>query len=176
MRTCKICRTKFDNQTNRLQIVCSPKCGVEYARKAKAKEWRREKKQRLEKLKSRNDYLAEAQKAFNHYIRLRDAGEGCISCGNRAAVQYHAGHYRTVKAASALRFDPDNAHIQCSQCNLHDSGNISEYRIHLRRKIGDWRLERIENDRRKLECTKEEIIEIRDYYRAEVRRMLKEEG
>ncbi|WP_245828629.1 recombination protein NinG [Solemya elarraichensis gill symbiont] len=166
MRVCKVCRTKFDNQVNPQQIVCSPKCGIAYVRQAKEKEWRKEKKRRLEKIKTRSEYLAETQKAFNAYIRFRDAGQGCISCGNKAAVQYHAGHYRTVKAVSALRFDEDNVHMQCSQCNCHDSGNICEYRIRLRRKIGDWRLERIENDRRTLNCTKEEVIEIRDFYRA----------
>jgi hypothetical protein len=37
-------------------------------------------------------------------------------------------------------------HKQCSVCNAHLSGNITEYRINLVKLIGADRVERIEND------------------------------
>ena len=36
---------------------------------------------RKERLKTYNDYIKEAQKEFNHYVRVRDKNKPCISCG-----------------------------------------------------------------------------------------------
>ncbi len=75
-----------------------------------------------------------AQSAFNAWIRKRDEGKGCISCGSQNDIQgghfYSAGHY------SNLRFHEDNVHSQCMRCNYFLSGNLNEYRKNLENKIG----------------------------------------
>ena len=43
------------------------------------------------------------QDIFNEFIRLRDAGQPCISCGENKPLQ--AGHYFAVKGYDSLRFD-----------------------------------------------------------------------
>ena len=81
---------------------------------------------------------------MNRYVRLRDAGAGCISCHLPATWggQWHASHFRSVGAASAVRFNLWNIHKACSPCNAHKGGNIHEYRPRLIAKIGaekvDW--------------------------------------
>jgi len=114
------------------------------------------------KLKSLTDHLHEAQRHFNMYIRIRDEHKPCISCGKVSGVQFHGGHYRTTKAAPQLRFNEDNVHKQCAQCNNHLSGNITEYRIELVKRIGVERVESLENNNELHRYTIDEAKEIKD--------------
>lgn len=80
-----------------------------------------------------------ATKHFNAYIRKRDQGERCISCGTQPMSQ--AGHYYSGGHYPRLKFNEDNVHGQCLPCNYFKSGNLIEYRKNLVKKIG---LERVE--------------------------------
>jgi len=102
---------------------------------------RAETKKKKESIKTRAQWLKDAQCWFNRYIRLRDKGDPCISCGRHHQGQYHAGHYLSVGANPELRFIEINNHKQCAPCNNHLSGNIANYRPSLIRKIG---LEKVE--------------------------------
>lgn len=161
------------------QQVCSVKCAVAMSkRKAEAKRKqadkaeRRERKARLEKLKSRRDYEKDLQKEFNKFIRLRDRDLPCISCGRYHQGQWHAGHYRSVGACPELRFNEDNVHKQCSVCNNHKSGNAIEYRIGLIERIGVERVEFLERkDHPPLKLTIEEIKDLIKVYRAKCREL-----
>ena len=136
------CRAPFvPSQT--FQTWCSPECGLVIARakqdkerKALAQVERREIKAAKERIKSRGDYLREAQTAFNAWVRERDAKLPCVSCGRHHQGQWHAGHYRTVAGSPELRFEPLNVWKQCAPCNNHKSGDIVNYRIELVRRIG----------------------------------------
>lgn len=149
-----------------LQRACSFKCAlaVETIRN-KEKAEKAIQNQRKENLKTLTDHLNDAQKEFNKFIRLRDRDMPCISCDRYHKGQNHAGHYRTVKAASQLRFNESNCHSQCSPCNNHLSGNIVEYRINLEKKIGSEELARIENDNSVHRYTIEEAKQIKSTYR-----------
>lgn len=128
-----------------LQKVCDSLCAFHYQR---AERKRKEEAAKKSKLKMRRlevkpiGYFREkAQAAFNAFIRERDAMDACISCGKHYEGQYHAGHYRTVGSHPELRFDEDNCHKQCSICNNHHSGNLSQYRPNLIAKIGQARFD-----------------------------------
>jgi len=82
MRTCKTCKTKFKPIYSSVQMCCSPKCAIEYDKKLQVKKWKKEKKAIKESLKTVQELVQEVQKVFNSYIRLRDKGLPCISCGN----------------------------------------------------------------------------------------------
>lgn len=161
------------------QQVCSVKCAMAMSkRKAEAKRKqadkaeRRERKARLEKLKSRRDYEKDLQKEFNKFIRLRDRDLPCISCGRYHQGQWHAGHYRSVGACPELRFNEDNVHKQCSVCNNHKSGNAIEYRIGLVERIGLERVEFLERkDHPPLKLTIGEIKELIKVYRAKCKEL-----
>ena len=174
---CKECGAYYIKKQS-MQQVCSMECAIAYSkRKAEEKRKKQEKSDRLEAgrrmrarkeaLKSRSDWLKEAQKAFNEFIRLRDKDLPCISCGRYHEGQYHAGHYRSVGAYPELRFNEDNVHKQCSVCNNHKSVNAIEYRINLIRKIGLEKVEFLErHDHQPLKLSIDEIKELIRVYKA----------
>ncbi|MFW9272796.1 recombination protein NinG [Glaesserella parasuis] len=178
-RKCKCCGGEFKSADS-FRKWCSAECGVKLAKIAqeKARQKAIEKRNReerakikatRERLKSRSEWLKDAQAVFNEYIRLRDKDEPCISCQRFHQGQYHAGHYRTVKAMPELRFNEDNVHKQCSACNNHLSGNITEYRINLVRKIGAERVEALESYHPPVKWSVEDCKEIIKTYRAKIK-------
>ena len=139
-KRCKSCKEPFTPFRPR-QVACSHGCAISLAtakrekeERKQAKDQRKEHREAKERIKSRADWLKEAQTAFNAWIRARDHNQPCISCQRYHDGQYHAGHYRTTKAAPELRFCEINVWKQCSVCNNHLSGNILEYRINLIKK------------------------------------------
>lgn len=178
-KTCKnpACTAKFTPQ--RLgQAVCSPKCGLsikdvnkEKARKAIDQVERKQIRAAKERIKSRGDYLREAQAAFNAWVRERDATLPCISCNRHHQGKYDAGHYRTVGSNPALRFNPFNCHKQCVPCNQHKSGDIVNYRINLVAKIGADKVAWLEGFHEPMRYTIEDLQGIKAHYRALVRQM-----
>lgn len=183
LKVCRVCRVRFP-PARPMQTVCSPSCAIEWAKQKGAREnarqgqiKRKTHREAIIKAKPLSWHRSKAQAAFNRYICLRDemAGYGCISCGTQNQnIQYCAGHYRTRGAASQLAFNEDNVHRQCNKrCNLELSGNIREYRPALLAKIGQDRLEAIENNAEAKKWSAEELDEIAKIYRARVREMLK---
>lgn len=170
MKTCKVCKVKFE-PTKPLQLVCGFSCALDYSFVQKQKAVKKEAKERKEKLKSRSDYLKDAQTAFNAWVRARDAKEPCISCQRHHDGQYHAGHYRTVGACPELRFEPENVHKQCSPCNLHKHGNIVEYRLNLVKKIGLERLEWLEGIHAAKKYTIDDLKAITKEYREKLKQL-----
>lgn len=162
-----------------MQRVCGFECAMALVKRQKersaakmAREERRERARLILKLKTRQELIREAQAACNRYVRLRDAAHGCISCGRTEAGQWHAGHYRSTAAAPELRFNPDNLHKQCAQCNTYLSGNLIEYRKGLLERIGPERLAVLEGHHEPAKWSRDELIEMR----AEFNRMARELG
>lgn len=146
---CPQCRKKLDPGQR-----IHDECVDAFAKSVKAKaEWaalkkvNQQDKERKEKLKSRAKWLAECQAIINKYVRLRDRNLPCCSCERPASWdgQWHASHYRSVGAASAVRFNLWNIHKGCSICNNHLSGNIANYRPRIIERIGIDRFEWLES-------------------------------
>jgi hypothetical protein len=118
---------------------------IQNQRKEKS-DWAKEKKERKEANLTHSQWLQILQKTFNTFIRIRDAGNPCISCQTTSKdVVYAAGHFWTVKGFPSVRFDEDNLHLQCNaHCNMYLAGNINEYRPRLIEKIGLERFEALE--------------------------------
>ncbi|HEC2598582.1 TPA: recombination protein NinG [Raoultella ornithinolytica] len=170
-RKCAHCREWF-HPTREGQTVCCFECASAVGKKqatkareaAKAKvlkrqrESEKESRQRLsarrESFKTKSQWDKEAQSAFNRYIRIRDEGKGCVSCGNPLIGKSNyltgsaidASHYRSRGAAAHLKFNVFNVHSACTRCNRQLSGNAVEYRIRLIDRIGLERVERLESD------------------------------
>lgn len=137
-------------------------------RKAKEKtEARLKDREKLKSLKTRSEWLKECQAVFNKYIRLRDAGLPCISCGhpNDGSRQFHASHYKSVGGNPALRFDEANCHSACSICNNYLSGNLVPYRVALIEKIGQAEVDRLEGPQTALKLTIPEIQNLIKVYK-----------
>ena len=152
MKKCRTCKSKFE-PFNSLHVVCGPVCALKYAQKEKikaaesrARDQRKWVKEQKERLKSNAQRLNDLQVLVNRYVRQRDSGKPCISCGkpDDGSHQRHASHFRSVGACSSLRFNTLNIHASCAQCNLHRSGNILEYRIGLANRFGPELIDRLE--------------------------------
>lgn len=170
---CRRCKVEFE-PFHRNGIILSrfcTKCLVEKKREKDKKDWREEKKQIKEKLKTHSEWLGDFQKVFNKYIRLRDKGQPCISCGNPLKKEFDAGHYFSVGAYPNLRFNEDNVHGQCVACNQHKHGNINEYALNLPQRIGKVRFDKLISERE--ESNKLTIPEIQDKIK-EYRKKIKE--
>jgi hypothetical protein len=78
--------------------------------------------------------VALAQSAVNAYVRARDEGMPCISCGEMKPLQ--AGHYWSVGARPELRFNEANIHGQCHRCNIDLAGNREAFRAGIVDRLG----------------------------------------
>lgn len=174
-KTCKVCDREFV-PARQMQSVCSPVCASKLVRKARKTEQEEKKaarkadKAKREKLKTRSDWMKEAQREFNRYVRLRDCDKPCISCGavllpGGVGGGYDCGHFRSVGSAPHLRFSEGNAHGQCKRCNRYGSGMHSDYRIGLIARLGIMAVDQIEADQTDRKYTIDDLREIRDKYR-----------
>ncbi len=161
-KKCKVCKDKF-SPWNSLTRTCSPICAIQDGRDQQAKKDRKELREGRDRLKTRSNWLREAQTVFNRYIRTRDDGNVCISC-QTPPKKKNAGHYRSVGAAPELRFNEKNCHLQCEYCNTYNSGNAIEYRINLVKLIGVEEVESLEGLHEPKKYTIEEIKEIKAKY------------
>lgn len=182
LKVCKTCKAKFAPQRP-MAVCCSPFCALTHARSKRAKaekvrlvKDRRETRAALEKHKKLPELIADAQKPFNEFIRLRDQHQPCICCGRTAndkdlltGSRWDAGHYRSTGSASHLRFNEDNCHRQLVHCNRHGAGRAVDYRLGLIARIGLGRVEALESSNEVHKWTREELIEIKATYAAKVR-------
>jgi hypothetical protein len=181
-KKCRVCKTPYQPRSP-LQVVCSPPCSIEHLkrhkekeRKEAAKKERAEIRARKEKIKTRSDYMREAQIAFNSYIRARDQLRPCICCGKplgegEVGGAFDCGHYRSVGSAPHLRFDERNAHGQRKQCNRWGAGRAVDYRIGLIRRLGLEAVEALEADNSSPKWTIADLKAIRDLYRLKLREL-----
>lgn len=179
MTKCPICKHQATQKFG-LKLFCSIEHAIEWAktaqdkRKAKEKtEARRKDREKLKALKTRSEWLKDLQVVFNKYIRLRDAGLPCISCGRNSGAKMNAGHYLSVGAHPELRFDETNCHIQCEHCNSYKSGNQAQYRPRLIAKVGQAEVDRLEGPQQPLKLTIAEIQELIAKYKAKVKELLR---
>ena len=133
----------------------------------------------LQKLK------AAAQKPFNEFIRLRDASEPCISCGEMnppmtTGGQWDAGHFISRGSHPELAFDEDNCHKQCKSCNGASKYNKAKeatvsqhYEANLIKKIGQERVDRLKGPQEVVPLEKETLRQIATIYRAKARALKK---
>ncbi len=83
-----------------------------------------------------------AIRIFNAWIRKRDAGNPCISCGNPKTLQ--AGHFYSAGKFTHMRFNEDNVHGQCLKCNYYEQQSDTYYRHNLIMKIGIDRVKKLD--------------------------------
>jgi hypothetical protein len=128
-------------------------------------------KVKLTALKGLSYWEGRAQQAVNNYIRLRDAGQGCISCGIYYSTVWQAGHFISVGANRTIRYNEDNIHLQCVVCNLNMGGNVGPYRPRLIAKIGAKTVEWLEGWHAPVKSTVEACQAIEATYKAKLKRL-----
>lgn len=183
MKKCRICKTPFDPKRPMQPVCDNDDCRYTYAKQqAEKSRLNREKKQReqdrkkRESLKTRSDYIKEAQIAANAHARYRDKDLPCISCGTPLVASgndwgFDAGHYRSRGAAPHLRFDERNIHGQCKRCNRHLGGNYAAYRTGLIARYGNEYVEALEADNEPRHWSIDDLKAIRDEYRNKLKEL-----
>jgi len=166
-KKCKTCGDKF-TPFNSMQKTCpTAKCAVPHGKKLQQKEHKATTRAMKKAMndKDRGYWIKKAQTAFNAYVRERDKGLPCISCGLHHTGQYHAGHYLSTGAHPELRFHPLNNNKQCAPCNNHLSGNQIRYRARLIEKIGLSAVEWLEGAHNAQKWTIDDLKEIEHHYK-----------
>ena len=166
-RKCAHCREWF-HPAREGQVVCSFECASAIGKKQAAKAREAAKKKALQRqresekegrqrrrakrieLKTKSQWRSEAQTAFNKYVRLRDAGKPCISCGRlpeqKLGGTMDCGHYRTRGAARHLSFNLHNTAAQCVYCNRDRAVAQKAFEQGLIQRIGPEAVEALNND------------------------------
>lgn len=180
-KRCRYCKQQFI-PARPMQSVCDWQCGHALVLKRKAdvrsKAEKEDIKKRKEAAKRPKTLKAEAQAAFNAYIRARDilAGHGCIDCGKPFEPQkpggsIDAGHYLSRGSAPHLKFDERNVHAQRKNCNRPGGATAADYRAGLIARIGLNAVEALEADQEQRRYRDDDYRRIRDEYRAKLKAM-----
>ena len=146
------------------------------AERKMAAEVRRNIKLRKERLKTRSDWIKEAQGAFNAYIRERDKDQPCICCGELLGKEsigggFDCGHYRSIGSAPHLRFDERNAHGQRKKCNRWGAGRAVDYRLGLIQRIGLEAVQSFESAQAHAKWTIDDLKAIKARYKAKLKEL-----
>lgn len=183
MKRCRICNSSFKPKTS-LQVVCTPICAIELSRqkqRSKVKEAYTEylkseirKPKKASGQKTISQLMKEVQIVCNKYIRMRDKGQPCISCGKVMINNVQAGHFFSSGAHKAVTFDTNNIHAQCVKCNMHQSGNLIPYRENLIKKIGLEAFTALEEKSKLIKrYDRNELRELKDFFSQKINELEK---
>ena len=132
---CKQCKVKFQPKYfNQKYCMINDECikaHVESAKKVQIKVKKKENQVKKLELKPKSYWLAILQKEINQIIRLIDKDCPCISSNRPYRSDDQAGHFYSVGSTPALRFNLLNLWSQSIKDNMHNSGNLLNYREQL---------------------------------------------
>jgi len=177
----KLCKAEgCDNtfpQWNSTEVACSIPCALAVVDQKKKKVYKQETaRMKSEARKTSKPYqLKKTEEACNAYIRERDKGKPCVSCGAEVYTMT-AGHYRSVGAHPELRYEETNIAGQCWwNCNRNKSGNIIEFRKELILRLGETRLAWIEGPHDSKNYTLDDLARIREHYKDKLKALIDSE-
>lgn len=201
LKKCKGCGDRYEKQADHppFRNWCGIECALSIARtaqdKARAKKQakairehrdkhkaaRKEVKKRKEALKTKGQWTKEAQTAFNKFIRARDHGKPCISCGALNPIGWDAGHFMTVGGHPELRFTEINCHRQCGSCNrggekyFRKAPTVAkQYERQLRERIGNEKVDWLKGSHEPLHLSIDDIKAIKSKYNKLARELEKD--
>lgn len=148
-------------------------------REQRAKQARKEHQERKKAIERPKDLIPRVQVAFNAWVRERDHGLPCISCGRHeheikndpCGGTWDCGHFLSRGSHPELRFEPLNAHRQCKRCNSFKSGNATRYEENLIQRIGADKVAWLKGPHQPKKYTVEQLRDLLKNYNAEARRL-----
>lgn len=160
---CKQCKVKFQPKYfNQKYCMINDECikaHVESAKKVQIKVKKKENQVKKLELKPKSFWLAILQKEINQIVRLIDKDCPCISSGRPYRSDDQCGHFYSVGSTPALRFNLLNLWSQSIKDNMHNSGNLLNYRETL---VKFDIIDLIETERLKYTTLKLSIEEIKE--------------
>lgn len=185
---CKHCKVKFtaEERGKRLHPECIEPWTAAFQEKQKQKAIRERKaKQKVEKAQDRKKRMElepigklekRAEAAVNSYVRARDSYRrlGCISCEKpwNWDGQWHASHFRSVGAASSVRYHLWNINRACWICNKLYSGRIDAYGPALVERIGQEKVDWLKAQNQPVRRSRDYLERLRAIFARKTRRLL----
>lgn len=186
---CKFCRVKFTAEERglRLHPFCiepwtaafqeKQKRKAVAERKAKIRVERAVDRKKLKELEPIGKLEKRAEAAVNAYVRARDHCRrlGCISCDKPWDWngQWHASHFRSVGAASSVRYHLWNINRACWICNKLYSGRIDAYGPALVERIGQEKVDWLKAQNAPVRRSREYLERLRAVFARKLRRLEK---
>ena len=171
-KKCKYCQEQYFPKTTLQKCCTNYECIKQAVKDAELKTWNKKKTKLKKDLMTASDWLKIAQQTFNSFIRKRDQGFHCISCGQHINGVKHASHYYSAGGHSNVRFNENNVHVSCYKCNVQLSGNLLNYQIAIRDKIGGEELIKLhELAHITKKWTIEELQEINTVYKEKLKQL-----
>lgn len=136
---CIICKNSFEPFKSSLEKCCGEiDCKVKYSmmivekqKKAQEikvkKDWRKQKAEIKEKIKTLTDWHNDLQKEINAIVRTIDSQHSCISSQRPLGKSFDAGHLFGRKSNPQIRYQLFNIFAQSVHDNQHKSGNPLEF-------------------------------------------------
>lgn len=117
---------------------------------------------------------AKLQLVFNAYIRERDKGKPCVSCGQFKELQ--AGHFYSVRMYDGLRFNEDNCHGECAGCNGFDDMHLLGYHENIQTRIGQERFQKLCDDAHRYRMygykwSRAELLDLIEEYKRKIKEL-----
>ena len=155
MPKCDICKEKFTYRNNSFEKTCANKeCMSEFALKFLAKkreadakkirtDWNKQKREKLDELKTKSDYEKDLQTEINQIVKYLDASWPCISSGKTTGKR-NSGHLWSVGSCPSVRFHLMNVYNQSEYDNGYRGGNPLGYRDGIIKTFGLSHMEYVE--------------------------------
>ena len=183
-KNCPHCKGKLE-QGQHIHAECIAPWADAQAEKAKRAEAKKARaaakverasiRARKEAIKTIAQLIADAQIAFNAFIRERDKGKGCFVCGrpftDKPGQVQHAGHVRSRGAAGHLRFNEDNCMGECEGCNGPHGAKPHQIAAGAIARIGAERYAELCADNTPHKWQRDELIAIKHEYRAKLKEL-----
>lgn len=124
---------------------------------------------------------------FNKFIQMRDvivaiSGEilaRCTACSKTQILIntyewkfWHASHYWLENKYKSVKYDEENVHLCCYNCNKYLSGNLAKFEVNLIDKIGNENFQKLNfrrNQVKKYDVI--ELIEMNKHYLKVIKRL-----
>lgn len=126
------------------------------------------------------DKIKKLDEVFSEFIRLRDSKPygfkafKCISCGRVLPFSMaDCGHF-VKRSNQATRWDEENCHAQCIDCNRFRDGSYDAFSRSLVIRLGQDKVEElIQRGHQTVKFSKSEIDEKIRYYKEQIKELKK---
>ena len=97
------------------------------------------------KTPTRSQLVKKLDAVFSKYVRLRDDGKGCVTCGDRSIPkeQMQNCHFFS-RGRLPTRWDETNCHAGCYRCNVLLKGNYIPYTMYMIDRYGREYVDKLE--------------------------------
>ena len=166
----KVCIICWKSHSNSMSKTCSPYCERKHRANlnaiSKEKVKVKKEKAKTKKALSRSAIIKEADRVSSLYIKQRDIGNSCITCGAEWSETHQNWHFASRRHLNTRWLDK-NQHSQCPKCNCWWAGEQFLYSLAIDKLYGQGTANQIMRLAQSTEKTTDEEIlwYIRIYYK-----------